>query len=399
MSREMHQENKIWTREFLAIFMYHFIIMFSMYISMVTIGSFVIDNYNASASTAGLVASIFIVGVLIGRALTGQQINTVGAKHLLYIGTVMFFATYSLYFIEGGLALLIITRFLNGFATGLISTALNTLATISVPENRRGEGISYFSLSFVVGSAIGPFLGFFMMGIMPYNMMLLIIAVAVLLVAFTIPMIRTNNIKYPSKPTLKEFKVIDRQVLPMGVSIFFMGLAYAAILSFLNLFAKEADLVTAASFFFIVYAISITFTRPFTGKLMDNRGANIILYPAFILMAIGFYMLGGATTGWVLLTASVLIGLGYGNFQSIAQTVCVNIATRENVGLATSTFFIMMEIGLGFGPAFLGLLVPSFGYGGVYQLLVLSILLAMGIYFIVYGRHESRSRQQSNHAR
>ncbi len=62
---------------------------------------------------------------------------------------------------------------------------------------------------------------------------------------------------------------------------------------------------------------------------------------------------------YVMRLACGLMGLGYGNFQSIAQTVCVNLASRENVGLATSTYFIMLEIGLGFGPFFLGFLVPS----------------------------------------
>ncbi|MFA7745177.1 MFS transporter [Salinicoccus roseus] len=395
MQNKDYSNDGIWTKEFVVIFMYHFIIMFAMYVSMVTIGSFAIDNYNASASTAGLVASIFIIGVLVGRALTGQQINRLGARRLLYIGTIMFFATYTLYFIDGGLSLLIITRCLNGFATGLISTALNTLATISVPENRRGEGISYFSLSFVLGSAIGPFLGFLLAGMIPYSMMLLIVLVLVLIVAMTIPMIRTNNIKRPMKPTVKGFKMVDRDALPMGFSILFMGLAYAGVLSFLNMYAQEVNLVTAASFFFIVYAVSITLTRPFTGKLMDQKGANIVLYPAFILMAIGFFMLGSATTGLVLLASSVLIGFGYGNFQSIAQTVCVNLASRENVGLATSTYFIMLEIGLGFGPFFLGFLVPSLGYGGLYQFLVISVLIAMGIFHFVYGRHESAEKHMS----
>ena len=81
--------------------MYHFIIMFSMYVSMVTIGSFAIDNYNASPSTAGLVAKYFHRWCSCRpRIDAGQQINRLGARRLLYIGTAMFFVTYCLYFIE-----------------------------------------------------------------------------------------------------------------------------------------------------------------------------------------------------------------------------------------------------------------------------------------------------------
>ncbi|WP_411842875.1 MFS transporter [Salinicoccus sp. HZC-1] len=393
MSKSEHLTDRIWTKEFIIIFLYHFIVMFSMYVSIVTIGNFAIENFNASASTAGLVASIFIVGVLAGRAVSGYQVNRLGARKIMYIGTILFFLTYALYFIEGGLTLLIIARFLNGFSTGLISTALNTLATISVPENRRGEGISYFSLSFVLGSAVGPFLGFILLEFMSFNTLLILVLIAVFIVALLTPAVHINNVSRNYKPEVGKFKMIDKDALPMGFSVLFMGLAYAAILSFLNMYAIEVDLVTAASFFFLVYSAVVMLTRPFTGKILDQKGANIVLYPTFIFMAIGFYILGNSTTGFLMLLAGGLIGLGFGNFQSIAQTVCVNVAGRDNVGLATSTYFIMLEIGLGFGPFILGFLVPPLGYGGLYQALVFSILIAMIIFYFVYGRHESKERK------
>lgn len=159
-------------------------------------------------------------------------------------------------------------------------------------------------------------------------------------------------------------------------------------MSFLNVFAQERDIVTAASVFFIVYSITILATRPITGKILDTKGANVILYPSFILMALGFMTLGQATMGATLLFAAVLIGLGFGNHQSISQAVCVKLANKENVGLAASTYFIMLEMGLGFGPFLLEYVVPYVGYGGLYQWLILSIGVSMIIYYFVYGRYE-----------
>ncbi len=381
---------KIWTVEFTVIFLFHFIVMFSMYSTLVTVGSVTIENYGAAPSTAGFVASVFIVGVLIGRALTGYQVNNMGAQKIMYIGTVLFFVTYALYFLDGGLYFLVAVRLLNGIATGIISTALNTLATISVPPERRGEGISYFSLSMVLGSAVGPFLSFLVLEHISFETMLVWIGISVLVISLMLPMIKINNTMRPADAPKGRFVMIDRDVLPMGFSILFMGLAYSAVLSFLNLHAIEMNLVTAASVFFLVYSAAVLMTRPVTGKILDRYGANVILYPAFIIMAAGFFTLGRATAGAVLLLAGFLIGLGFGNFQSVAQAVCVKIAKRENVGLATSTFFIMLEIGLGFGPFFLGMIVPSTGYGGLYQLLVFSIAAAMVIFHFVYGRHEKK---------
>ncbi len=61
----------------------------------------------------------------------------------MFIGTMLYFLTYILYFFDFGLTFLIITRLLNGFATGIISTAFNTLATGFVyflMVGKRGSG-------------------------------------------------------------------------------------------------------------------------------------------------------------------------------------------------------------------------------------------------------------------
>ena len=377
---------KIWTKEFTAIFAFHFILMGAMYSTLVTVGNYAIEKYDVNPSIAGFVASIFIVGVLLGRGVTGFQINYLGGRKIMFIGTALYFLTYILYFFDFGLTFLIITRLLNGFATGIISTALNTLATISVPEERRGEGISYFSLSMVVASAVGPFISFLLLEQITFEMMLIYVGILMLGVVLMIPLIKINNVTKETAVKPDKFILIERHALRMLIPIFLMGLAYSSVLSFLNTYAIEINVVKAASFFFIVYAAAVLATRPFTGRLIDRKGPNIVIYPTFILMAAGFLLLGSTSTGIVVLIAGFLIGLGFGNFQSAAQIICVNMAPKENVGLATSTYFIILEIGLGFGPVFLGLLVPFAGYSGMYLLLIVPILAAGAVYFLMVGK-------------
>lgn len=385
---------KIWTKEFIAIFAFHFVLMGAMYSTLVTVGNYTIEKYDVNPSIAGFAASIFIVGVLIGRGVTGYQINHLGARKIMMGGTVLYFLTYILYFFDFGLTFLIVTRLLNGIATGMISTALNTLATISVPEERRGEGISYFSLSMVVASAVGPFAAFLLLEQISFEMMLIYVGVLMLVVVLMIPLIKTNNVTRETAVKPEKFVLIESHSLKMLMPIFLMGLAYSSVLSFLNTYAIEIDVVTAASFFFIVYAAAVLSTRPFTGRIIDRRGPNVVIYPTFILMAIGFFLLGSTSTGVVVLIAGFIIGLGFGNFQSAAQIICVNVAPKENVGLATSTFFIILEIGLGFGPVFLGLIVPFVGYGGMYLWLIVPILLAGIFYMLMVGKDGVQSHNQ-----
>ncbi|WP_159196809.1 MFS transporter, partial [Klebsiella pneumoniae] len=130
--------------------------------------------------------------------------------------------------------------------------------------------------------------------------------------------------------------------------------------------AKEINLVEAASFFFLMYAFAILLSRPFTGPLMDRKGENIIIYPAIVIMALGIFLLSQAQNSVMLLTSAALLGFGFGNIQSVCQTIAVKSTTLQRMGLATSTFFIALDAGLGFGPYFLGMLLDQIGYSQLY---------------------------------
>src|SRR5699024_5627375 len=123
--------------------------------------------------------------------------------------------------------------------TGVQTCALPiyTLATISVPPERRGEGISHFSLSMVLGSAVGPFLSFLLLEHISFNTMLIYIGIIVLVISFMLPFIKTNNTVRTEGTGRAKFVMIDREVLPVGTAVLFMGIAYSAVLSFLNLYA------------------------------------------------------------------------------------------------------------------------------------------------------------------
>ena len=54
----------------------------------------------------------------------------------------------SLYFIQAGIIVLIISRLVNGFAVGIASTAISTVVAQILPNSRKGEGIGYFQYEF-----------------------------------------------------------------------------------------------------------------------------------------------------------------------------------------------------------------------------------------------------------
>ncbi|GLB60072.1 hypothetical protein NCCP133_22040 [Cytobacillus sp. NCCP-133] len=60
--------------------------------------------------------------------------------------------------------------------------------------------------------------------------------------------------------------------------------------------------------------------------------------------------------------------------------------------MATSTFFIFLDTGLGFGPYLRGFIIPVTGYSILYSLMALFILLTAGLYYILHGKKESSEK-------
>ncbi|TGV06805.1 MFS transporter, partial [Mesorhizobium sp. M8A.F.Ca.ET.173.01.1.1] len=155
-------------------FITNFLVYLCMYLLIVIIASYTKTEYHASDSMAGLVSGLFIIGSLIGRFITGKYVNKIGPKRILIIGLILLIITQLLYFIEGALAVLMFTRLVNGIATGVTTTATGTIAAYATPQERKSEGISLFSLSLVIGAAIGPFFGLLLINTFPIQLLFLL---------------------------------------------------------------------------------------------------------------------------------------------------------------------------------------------------------------------------------
>jgi MFS family permease len=121
------------------------------------------------------------------------------------------------------------------------------------------------------------------------------------------------------------------------------------------------------------------------------KGANYVMYPAFVLFTAGMLLLGSAHNSITLLFAGILIGLGFGNMQSCTQAIAVKLTPPQRMGLATSTFFIFLDAGLGFGPYLLGFVLPFSSYSTLYMILGVVVILSSGLYFLLHGKKERAS--------
>lgn len=173
MTQNTSVKQPIFTKSFTVNFSINFFVYLCMYLLLVIIADYSKTTYHASDSLAGLVVGLFIIGSLIGRFGTGKYVNKFGPKKILITGLLLLVITQLLYFIPRSITFLMFVRLINGIATAIATTATGTIAAHVTPVERKSEGISLFSLSLVLGTAIGPFFGILLLKSFSINYYLL----------------------------------------------------------------------------------------------------------------------------------------------------------------------------------------------------------------------------------
>ncbi|TYR21316.1 MFS transporter [Lactococcus lactis] len=390
-------KEKLWTTTFVVNMLLNFIFYLVFYLPTVVIGTMAMERYHASASIAGILSGIFIVGGFIARLWAGNNMKRLGAKKLLYIGTLIYFLLTFAYFFVHSVALLLILRLVHGLGFGIAATASGTLAGAIVPSSRRGEGIGYYALSVTLSSAVGPFLSMFLYRTSGFYSLIwlsaLLLFIALVGIFFIHVEKTTDSSNSVDNKVHKKFawsNYFEKEALPISLIAFLIGISYSSILSFMDAYARNIHLSEAASFFFLVYVITVLLSRPITGRVFDGFGDNFVMYPTYLFFALGLLLIGFAHSGWMLLLAAIFIGLGYGSFSPFGQAIAIRNSEAHRLGITTSTFFGFMDMGVGFGPFILGMFMPLLGYRNLYFASAILALLIAVIYHFVHGRHAKR---------
>jgi len=404
--RSTDRPARLFTRDFLLGTFANLFIALNYYTLMVVMADRSMETFGVGAGLAGLSASIFIIGEVFARVLCGAFMDRIGLKRVLVAGAAADLLFTLCYLVLSSFPLLLLVRILHGFFYGVSTTAATVIATSLVPDERKGEGVGYFMLSMTLGSAIGPFLGMALTGTVGFGVVVwvCVAASALCLVAGIVLHVpeaaaerrredhasaREADGQGARRSHLGLTDFIEPCVLPIALFAAITFFAYSSLLTFLHSFSVDTGLTAAASMFFVVYSVAMFVARPFTGKLFDRRGHRVVMIPAFIVFAAGMVVLSQARSGSVMLLAAAILGVGLGTIQPSGLAMAVQKAPDDHLSLANSTYFTLIDIGVGVGPLIMGLIVPFVGYRGLYLCMAPVVLVAFVCYLVVARRSSS----------
>lgn len=358
---------------------------------MVIIAFVAQNNLNASVSQGGLAAGIFVIGTLFARLIMGKQIELIGRKQVLRYSAVFYLITTIFYLFTPTIGILYLVRFLNGFAYGCVSTATNTIVTAYIPEGQNGKGINYYGLSTSLAAALGPFIGMLLLNLTSFTFIVWFTIILVLIVAvscFFFP-VKNINLSDHQVKVLKSFSLngfIEKKTLFISTVAFIMGISYSTVVTFLSSYSKSLNLTVAGSFFFVIFALVVTFTRPGMGQLFDTKGEKYVMYPSYLFLTIGLIVLGFSSNNITLLLSGAIIGFGYGTFMSNGQAISLKLVGEDRIGISLSTYFMGLDLGLGVGPYIMGIIKSYMSYRNLYVLASILPILCLLLYFLAHSR-------------
>jgi MFS family permease len=337
-----------------------------------------------------MVIAVFLIAAVLFRPLAGKWLDQFNKRNILLIAVTFFLFSCILYFFVKSLIPLLMLRFIHGITFGIASTATGAIVAFVIPENRKGEGIGYYALSYNMAMFFGPFFGLFILNKYNFTVLILFLLIFSCLSFLAAANIRINKVESKQKSHQGKVSfwhtIIEVNAVPSAFTVMFLSFAFSGFLTFIPIYASELKISGVAGYFYVIYAIMMVLSRPVIGRIFDRYNEQVVIYPGILLYTIGLILLSLAQSPFLFLLSAAIIGVGFGSLSPCLQSIAVKSAANERSGLATATFLTFFDIGVGFGSSVLGWIVSETSFKFMYFGSSLIVCFSAFAYFILYHR-------------
>lgn len=379
-------KERLWNLPFtLTMFgMFFLFIPFSLYMPVMPV--YLLNELHSSLQQAGSINGIFLLAVVLSRALTASLEARFGIRRVLLICAFLFMVTNALYLFATSISVVMLIRFFSGACFAVANTSIMSLSSRLIPRSRIGEGLAYLTTTVLAGGAVGPYIGLNLSHAFGYKAVFIFTALSSLLGVLIMCAIPVHETEKKSAPRFTFTEMFEVKAIPISVLVFVLAIAYGGVLTFVAVYSTELRLPVVTEYFFAVMATVSVVSRLATGRMFDRFGAKVAINLAMILLGGGLLLLGGIHSTAGMLTAAALIGIGYGIVTPSFQTLAIKCSPIHRSSAVTATYFTCLDGGIGAGAYLVGGGIHLFGYSAVYAGLGVVIFFCVPLFYIVYKR-------------
>lgn len=356
------------------------------------------EQLSISLPSAGLLVSIYALGVAVGAPVLTAITAKLPRKQLLIGLMVLFTAGNLLAWLSPNYETLVIARLLTGLAHGVFFSIGSTIATSLVPKEKAASAIAIMfgglTVALVTGVPLGTFIGQHFGWRETFLAVSFIGVIALISSMILVP----KNIPTRAVASLKDqLKVLTHPRLVIIYAITALG--YGGVFTaFTFLAPMMQDLAgyspAAVSWILLGYGVSVAIGNIWGGKLADRHGAVPALTFIFAALAVLLLVFQFTASSHIAALVTVLVmGIfAFGNVPGL-QVYVVQKAeafTPNAVDVASGLNIAAFNIGIAMGSVIGGQIVQSYGLDQtpwIGAVIVVGALLLIG----VSGRLDKRS--------
>lgn len=117
----------------------------------------------------------------------------------------------------------------------------------------------------------------------------------------------------------------------------------------------------------------------FFGVIADRIGYKLSLTIAYLIMMVGYYLMGEVDTYWSMYFVFLLVALGAALFKPVASAIVTKSTDKSNGTLGFGIFYMMVNVGGFIGPASSSYLRTTYGW----KIIFIQAAIVIGINLIV----------------
>lgn len=344
-------------------------------------------SLNVSVPSAGLLVSLYALGVAVGAPVLTALTGRVPRKQLL-LGLMALFTVGNLVaWMAPGYEALMAARVLTGLAHGVFFSIGSTIATNLVPKEKAASAIALMftglTVALVTGVPLGTFIG------QTFGWQSTFLAVSLLgAMAFVGSWLLVPNNLAQSTPAslVAQFAVLKKPRLLLVYAMTALGYGGSFIaFTYLAPILQEVSGFSAGSvsLVMLVYGVSVAFGNIWGGKLADKKGPIGALQIVFALLALVLFALTFTASNTWLALATVLAwgAVAFGNVPGLQVYVVqrAELDAPEAVDVASGLNIAAFNIGIAGGAWGGGLIVAQFGLMATPWVGALVVLGALGL--------------------
>lgn len=345
------------------------------------------SHLGAGDALVGWIAAASTIPGILMSYLAGACSDRYGRKRILFIALFIFATAPFLYLLVETPLQLAAVRFYHGFATAIfVPVAMAAIASLS--DNRKGEMLSFYSSSTLIGRAAAPFAGGILLAVWGFPGVFLTCALTGVMAMVIgssfwsgageddLPKAGGQEAQ-PTEKFLGNLRTLlgHRQLLLVGsleAAVFF---SYGAFEVLLPLYARQQSLeIWHIGIIMGLQLAGVIVFKPLFGRLSDQIGRMRVILAGLAVCAVSV----GGLTFWSslagILTLNIGFGLGFAMVTSSTRPLAAETARKGQIGASLGILSTLMDIGQAAGPPAMGIISALLGYQTAF--LVLAMILS-----------------------